>query len=62
MTEAQARAILEAAIQSGRSVALLECLFDGGSATLDSNGLLLLISGGFVQQAVDNIDDDGNQG
>lgn len=40
-----ARAILAAAIVEGRCGELLDCLFEGGSATVDPAGKLCLLSG-----------------
>jgi hypothetical protein len=42
--EQLARAILAAAIVEGRSGELLDCLFEGGSATIDRDGKLCLAS------------------
>lgn len=45
MTEAMARRILQAALFENRAGALLDCLFEGGSCTVDPNGDLVLIDG-----------------
>lgn len=39
-----AQRIFETAIASHRCGELLECLFDGGTATVDSSGKLVLVS------------------
>lgn len=45
MIEAQAREILKQAIREDRCAELLECLFEGGSCTIDAKtGLLVLAS------------------
>lgn len=49
MPEGFARAILMAAIKENRSAELLECLFDGGSATVD-NGTLVLATADMLDQ------------
>lgn len=46
MSEELARRILQAAIDEGRCAEFAECLFDGGSATVDATtGKLVLVSG-----------------
>lgn len=51
MNEATARRILQAALFENRAAALIDCLFEGGSCTVDPNGDLVLISGELIQQA-----------
>jgi len=51
MNEAMARRILLAAIDENRCAELMDCLFDGGSATVDARtGKLVLISGGALRR------------
>lgn len=51
LPEPFARRILEAAIAEERSAEMLECLFDGGSVTVDAGtGQLVLLSGGQMSQ------------
>lgn len=45
MDEATARRIFEAAITGQRCAETLECLFDGGSVTVDPDGNLVLLRG-----------------
>jgi hypothetical protein len=52
-----ATAIFEQAIRAGRCGELLECLFDGGSATIDTSGELVLASADALQQFVRRDDD-----
>jgi hypothetical protein len=42
MTEGLALAIVRAAIDEGRAAELIDCLFDGGSATVDADDHLVL--------------------
>jgi hypothetical protein len=50
MPESFARIILETAIKENKAAALLECLFEGGSATVDAvTRKLVLISPGMLQ-------------
>lgn len=51
MSEEMARRILEAAIREGRCAEFMDCLFDGGSATVDARGLLACINSGAVHRA-----------
>ncbi len=51
MPEPLARAILRAAINEGRAAELLDCLFDGGSATVDAvTGQLVLASSDILKK------------
>ncbi len=53
ISEMLAKAILRAALNEGRSVELLECLFNGGSATIDAtSGDLVLADADIIQQLV----------
>lgn len=50
ISEPIAKAILQAAINESRASALLSCLFDGGSATVDAQtGKLVLMSANMLQ-------------
>lgn len=49
--ELMARAILQQAITEGRAAEFIECLFDGGSATVDAKtGKLVLASADMLKQ------------
>lgn len=48
--DAMARRIFETAIATDRCGELLECLFGGGSATVDPAGQLILASAESIQQ------------
>jgi len=49
--ESFARRILELAIAEGRAAETLECLFDGGSVTVDANsGRLCLVTAAQLRQ------------
>jgi hypothetical protein len=49
--DAIAEAIFKAALEEKKAGELLNCLFDGGSATVDMySGKLVMISGDFLKQ------------
>lgn len=50
MSEEMAKAILEAAIREHRCAEFMDCLFEGGSATVDPQGRLVLASGDVIAQ------------
>lgn len=50
MDENFAAFILLAAIREGRAAELLTCLFEGGSATVDPDGKLVLASSDILKQ------------
>jgi len=54
MDEVQAARIFQVAINQGRAAELLTCLFEGGSATVDPKGDLVLASSDILQQLMDN--------
>lgn len=50
ISETLAKTILQAAINEGRASALLGCLFEGGTATVDvQTGRLVLMSANMLQ-------------
>lgn len=51
--------IFTQALNSGRAGELLECLFDGGSATVDTSGHLVLASADSMAQLLRRDSDDG---
>ena len=54
-----ARAILSAAIQEQRCGELMDCLMDGGTATVDiANGTLSLIDSNVIQSFLDDLNQD----
>lgn len=53
MNETIAKMILVTAIREERCGDLLDCLFDGGSATLDHKGHLILIDGKTLAGVID---------
>ena len=54
LPESLARAILQAALNEDRAAELLECLFEGGSATVDRSGKLILASGSQLAGLMDD--------
>jgi hypothetical protein len=42
--DAMAQAIFRTALNTGKAGELLHCLFEGGSATVDPNGKLIMIT------------------
>lgn len=52
MNEDRAANILLTAIKEGRAAEFLHCLFDGGSATVDTNGMLVLASGADIMSMI----------
>lgn len=54
MNETIAKMILVTAIQEERCGDFLDCLFDGGSATVDHKGHLVLIDGKTLARTTDD--------
>jgi hypothetical protein len=52
MNEFSAQALFAAAIREGRSAELLDALFDGGSAMIDTNGTLMIVTGAQIEELV----------
>ena len=53
-----AEVILYAAIKEKRAGELLDCLFKGGSCTVDNNGALQLIDGDMLAQFTNGVEED----